>query len=91
MLLLFALVAQGVHQINNPAKAPRECGSIEDHFHRDGQFHNCDLCDHKIESNVLYQPGLFKFFAISGVIAVKLVKVDLSKPQIFLQRGPPQV
>ena len=47
-LFAFALIYQGMHQLDNPAEAPGECQNIEHHFHSDNQSHACEICDYQI-------------------------------------------
>ncbi len=47
-LFLFALTAQGVHQLETPATDLVDCNISDKHFHSDPDNHSCELCDYQI-------------------------------------------
>lgn len=88
-VFLFALISQGMHQLNNPAKAPRECGTTDSHFHQHPFSHSCDLCDYKTSYEHFPQVALSHPFWIRVYQVIALKKVSLDCISYFLQRGPP--
>lgn len=88
-LFLFALVLQGVHQINNPAKAPVECHDSNNHIHQSPEHHSCDLCDYKINSNdlLIHNTHEIMWTVITGTVeSEQVVLVGCLQSHL---RGPP--
>lgn len=54
-LFLTGLTSQFLHQFNNKAQVPTDCGDVDHHFHQETDTHHCDLCDFKLTSFPLVQ------------------------------------
>ncbi len=48
LLFSFALVSQGIHQMEYPAEETSDCTNNNKHLHQDTPNHNCDLCEYQI-------------------------------------------
>lgn len=89
-LFLFALIAQGIHQLDNPVKAHKACGTVENHFHQDSQNHSCDLCDYKVNVEAAFSKAYPPPSRISTIYPNWYQNILPAQYFCFLQRGPPQ-
>lgn len=84
-----ALISQSLHQLNNPAQVPNECGSVNQHIHPDPNHHSCDLCDYKITCTMQVKLVTPK---VKWIIYNNLPAPEQIFPvvfQLFAKRGPP--
>ena len=88
-LFVFALGAQAAHQIGTPAKAPKECGAVDVHFHQDASSHNCDLCDYEVTAEEVYTSD-YSILQFPIDLSCPYFKRDTNEPYSLLtNKGPP--
>ena len=92
VLFIFALVFQGMHQLDNPAELIKSCQNSDQHFHSDDQAHACEVCDYQIThwaNPVALMPGQRPMVA-----QLQVFLPEVTHHQEFHQfshRGPPSL